>query len=715
MSRPINLTESNISPLFLSTSAALSSSSSPLSTFSHLSLGENDDDASTLVDSTDSEDRNDEDDSASSIDSCTDPTCCPPPPASSTTKSSSPSSPVVVVSEIIPLVIAGAGPHSLALAARLSEPCPAALYTDLEHARLSWLQREEEEGKGRRKRKTVKGHWGARKIVPPEKVTLATTGSEQKEEAEHSQTIRVLDSTSDRWLGRWNNYFKGLEIKTLRSPMLFHPSPADVDALVAYARKVGREDELVEINGVVGKELSKHQQKKKRGRPQKVNGTVPINERDRQDYFRPSSRLFESFIHDELISRYSLDNLVTHSTVFSIEYRLVQVEGDSEEPREAFVITSRNPVDGSISVIASKAAVVAPGPSNRPMVPPVIKRALPPSTIRDQEKHDMAKNPWDENEIKGEGWCHSSAFALPEFSPFESVLGQRVRRRERTTALVIGGGLTSVQIVESLLSRGVDKVVLVCRSHIKVKHFDFPLAWVSKYNNLLKAQFWNAPTHEERLDLIRQARDGGSVNPDFYKRLNRYVKSGQVELKTLSTVTDANYSVEAKKWSIRGETKTRTTEDEVVTSSTADWEVEGIDYVVCSTGSQLSLDSLPFLNSIRRDYPIEEVGGLPCVTEDLQWRKDLPLFVMGAFSMLELGPDALNLSGTRTGAERVGHRLGELGIFATFKRDRVGQENDERTQQDSASMGSTTRMEAKRYRSGGEGNFFRGLSVGIEA
>lgn len=36
---------------------------------------------------------------------------------------------------------------------------------------------------------------------------------------------------------------------------------------------------------------------------------------------------------------------------------------------------------------------------------------------------------------------------------------------------------------------------------------------------------------------------------------------------------------------------------------------------------------------------------------------------MGAYAMLELGPDALNLSGTRHGAERIAHRLGQLGIL----------------------------------------------------
>jgi hypothetical protein len=259
---PIDLPEFDISPLSLAaTSPAVSPSRSSVS---DLSL----DDGDTTLINYDSDERGRSDfesDSTSSIDSCTDPTCCPPPPPPA--KPSTFSSNVVIVPDASfhPLVIVGAGPHSLALAARLSEPRPAALYTDLEHARLSWLQREQgqqrqESREKKHKKKTVKGHWGARKILDPDTITLASQGVG---EGGQGQGIKVLDSTSDRWLGRWHNYFEGLKIKTLRSPMLFHPSPADVDALVAYTRRMGRDAELTEINGVVGKELSKHQKKKR--------------------------------------------------------------------------------------------------------------------------------------------------------------------------------------------------------------------------------------------------------------------------------------------------------------------------------------------------------------------------------------------------------------------------------------------------------------------
>lgn len=73
----------------------------------------------------------------------------------------------------------------------------------------------------------------------------------------------VLDSSGDRWMAKWRRLFRALEIRHLRSPMFFHPDPRDRDALRAFAHAEGRCEELVEITGCVGKEISKHARKKR--------------------------------------------------------------------------------------------------------------------------------------------------------------------------------------------------------------------------------------------------------------------------------------------------------------------------------------------------------------------------------------------------------------------------------------------------------------------
>jgi hypothetical protein len=74
--------------------------------------------------------------------------------------------------------------------------------------------------------------------------------------------IAVLDSDGDTWMSAWNDNFDRLQISHLRSPMFFHPDPRDRDGLLGYAYDEGRENELREIPGVVGKSLSKYQRKK---------------------------------------------------------------------------------------------------------------------------------------------------------------------------------------------------------------------------------------------------------------------------------------------------------------------------------------------------------------------------------------------------------------------------------------------------------------------
>lgn len=63
---------------------------------------------------------------------------------------------------------------------------------------------------------------------------------------------------------RWNNAFKTLEIRQLRSPMFFHVDPGDRDGMLAYTQESGRDTDLWEIPNCVGKEMSKHKKKKRR-------------------------------------------------------------------------------------------------------------------------------------------------------------------------------------------------------------------------------------------------------------------------------------------------------------------------------------------------------------------------------------------------------------------------------------------------------------------
>ena len=153
------------------------------------------------------------------------------------------------------VVIVGAGPCGLAVAARLRESNPSPLFTKVEYERYDWIRRHGEKTrilntKGRAQKMVIENTSNCRECRPVCKVPY--------------YKIQVFDSTGGAWLGKWKGLFRALEIKALRSPMFFHPDPLDRDGLKAYCFKAGRTKEMFQLKGVCGKEISKHRLKQVR-------------------------------------------------------------------------------------------------------------------------------------------------------------------------------------------------------------------------------------------------------------------------------------------------------------------------------------------------------------------------------------------------------------------------------------------------------------------
>jgi hypothetical protein len=183
-------------------------------------------------------------------------------------------------SEIRDVIIIGAGPCGLAVAARLSEETPSAVFTDEEHQRYHWIKKH-----SGRMNLVQAGHskingvraakWDSEKKRPcdedgrerrasTDSVSSVPSLSASSTSSSSSVSTLVLDGSGDKWMQRWNNAFKTLEIKQLRSPMFFHVDPGDRDGMLAYTQETGRDTDLWEIPNCVGKEMSKHKKKKRR-------------------------------------------------------------------------------------------------------------------------------------------------------------------------------------------------------------------------------------------------------------------------------------------------------------------------------------------------------------------------------------------------------------------------------------------------------------------
>ena len=77
------------------------------------------------------------------------------------------------------------------------------------------------------------------------------------------------------------------------------------------------------------------------------------------------------------------------------------------------------------------------------------------------------------------------------------------------------------------------------------------------------------------------------------------------------------------------------------------------DAVWLATGNHLDAAAVDALRTVRAARPTPEVGGLPVLTPTLRWAEGMELYVCGALSAMQIGPDAFNLAGAGAGAARV--------------------------------------------------------------
>ena len=579
------------------------------------------------------------------------------------------------------LVIIGSGPAALALLARMLEERPAALYTEDERSHLHWLHQRDELRRGRTTLKTYRSPHGVH-VKAHDKKEICTRLLRRCA----CPRVLVVDKLGEGWCGQWNRSFQAFEIAYLRSPMFFHPSPSGLDDLLTFSQRTGLNrlghpsflydpaksastaprPDLIEIRGVVGKEVSKHKKKKNRSHRATADLGVNINERSREDFYTPSTDLFAQFVQQDIIERYGLPgagaerwpelqdalNDSSHTTCHGPELTVAKGTVSKIQWHDDGTCICGDQDRGFTlklacgTTIASKAVVSAIGPGGIPAIP---------LQLKSQDSSRLATS--------GNGWCHSSALALPGFAfPPEHVACSS----RHTTLLIIGGGLTSAQIADLALKHDhFNKVILLLRGHLKCKPFDVGNEWMGKYSNLHKMKFWQTEEPDERLEQLKSARCGGSITPPYARVLKKWEAAGRLEVRTLSEIDHCEWDAEAKV----NRVTIVTTADKVLAAgdnqrkeTVIGRQALDVDYIVTATGALLGFTDLPFLQEFSKQNPISVYGGLPLLNEDLQWRKDVPLFAIGAASALQIGPAAFNLGGIREAADRVAVRLAEMSL-----------------------------------------------------
>lgn len=162
--------------------------------------------------------------------------------------------------------------------------------------------------------------------------------------------------------------------------------------------------------------------------------------------------------------------------------------------------------------------------------------------------------------------------------------------------------------------------------------------------------------------MLLKARNGGSIPPRYFKKLQTHVANGSLSIHTQTNIKHQVWDDQRRSWAVE-------TDPPVLDLP------RGLDYIYYATGVQPDIECHPFLSPLREKYPIEVKGGLPCLTQDLAWAKEIPLFVAGRLAGLRIGPDCGNLEGARAGAERISWAVED--VLEGWRRDGGEDANDE--------------------------------------
>lgn len=203
--------------------------------------------------------------------------------------------------------------------------------------------------------------------------------------------------------------------------------------------------------------------------------------------------------------------------------------------------------------------------------------------------------------------------------------------------LVIGGGLTAIQVAQYALRKG-KEVVLCTRRPLVERHFDIDVEWFDRrVSNKCMADFYHEPI-DKRLTLIKETRGGGSVPPIYLKDLRSWEESGRLRIEVGDPVVTSNDE-----------------HDRSTTISIND-QCYHFDGIILACGVKPDCTANPLISRILEKWPTKIAGGFPSISEDLEWTDNL--FVVGGLGSLNIGPDAGNVMGMKRAASIVANQLG---------------------------------------------------------
>ncbi|KAL3904149.1 MAG: hypothetical protein SGPRY_011399, partial [Prymnesium sp.] len=355
--------------------------------------------------------------------------------------------------------------------------------------------------------------------------------------------------------------------------MAFEPQ-----ALCHFAVREGRTDELFGVPEFTNRIATED-----------VSGQDPLMQG------KPSTALFRDFCS-------SLEDKLPHQWLSGT---CVDVLKDSQTNKFQVLYESTAQA-GVVQSLQANAVVLATGPLGKPNIP---QPFLP--------------------HMGGPLVSHSDEL-LVSGRPFELI---GLTKGSGARILVIGGGVTAVQLALAAVSEG-HRVVLRSRGPINTREYDLHADWLDlRHSNRLRARFLSTSNDVRKQNVAA----GGSVPREYMEQVKHAAES--LLLQVDETIDSCEVDSRGEMVFVNG---------------------EPFERVILATGAALSLSHSPLYTRIQSNFNASTVNGLPHLDDSLRWVADEDLFVVGANSVLTLGPGARNLMGAMRGAKLVSQELHSL-------------------------------------------------------
>lgn len=197
---------------------------------------------------------------------------------------------------------------------------------------------------------------------------------------------------------------------------------------------------------------------------------------------------------------------------------------------------------------------------------------------------------------------------------------------------VVGGGITAAQTALALADTTSSAITLIMRHEIRQHDFDSDPGWM---NAIYLRDYAKITDYNERRQVIKAARNRGSMPPDVAAHLRQAVEHGMIQLIRDDAITSAN------------------TDKNGVALHLSSGESVNTSMVILATGYTQDQPGGDWLQAAIDEYEFPVAAcGYPIVRQNLCWTDGL--YVSGPLAELEIGPPARNIIGARLTGERLG-------------------------------------------------------------